>query len=146
MASGGKVTIRFWCNRGIGKQSKWWVISRWVAKNLEKKVAFLPILSNHHWSIPGKLSIIQMKEARPPLWNWSENERQDRDGWGIGKVADHIPRYSNPSWSSGDFWVREGPQLSSALLTLKNQFVIYSPNLKLLILVFVRGKNERIVP
>ena len=82
-----------------------------------------------------------MKEARPPLWNWSETERQDRDGWGIVKVVDHIPRYSTPSWSTVNFWVRVGlnyPLL--ALLTLNNQFVIYSPNLKLLILFFVKAK------
>ena len=131
MVSNKKVTITFGCNGGIGKQSEWWVILRWFAKNLGKVAAFLPILSNHHWSIPGKLSIICDHHYGTGV----KLKGGDRDGW--VKVGDHIPC----SLINQQFLGKRGSQLSSALLLLKNQFVIYSPNLKFLILVFVRRKK-----
>ena len=129
-----KVTIRFWCNGRIGKQSEWW---------FAEKVAFLPILSvfwNHQWSIPGKLSIIcdhyfgtGVKLKGRWRWIWTNH---------ILCSPILLPR---SCWPTSDFWVLRGSQLSSDLFLLKNQFVIYSPNFKLLILVFLRCKNRRIV-
>ena len=96
---------------------------------------------------------------KPPVVNSREALNHLRPHFGTGVKLKGRWRWSGTNhilcspillprscWPTSDFWVLRGSQLSSDLFLLKNQFVIYSPNFKLLILVFVHCKKQRIVP
>ena len=114
MASNEKVTITFWCNGWIGKQSEWWVISRWFAK----RVALLPILFNS-FQPPLVDSREALNHPRPPSYGTGvklkgkmemEIELDDL------QIMSFLLFYSALCcwwWSTSGFWVLSEAQLSS---------------------------------